>query len=44
MLDQRITRGLFIFACVNSVMNPIVYGFFNLRKNKSRRCQQVSRP
>lgn len=40
-LDERIQRSLFIFACVNSVMNPIVYGFFNLRKKTARRSQQV---
>ena len=31
-MDQRIQNSLFIFACTNSVMDPIVYGFFNLRK------------
>ena len=33
-MDQRIQNSLFIFACTNSVMDPIVYGFFNLRKAK----------
>ncbi|XP_011498625.1 PREDICTED: gonadotropin-releasing hormone II receptor isoform X2 [Ceratosolen solmsi marchali] len=31
-VDLRIQRGLFIFACTNSCMNPIVYGAFNIRK------------
>ena len=35
-VDQRVQNSLFIFACTNSVMDPIVYGFFNLRKNKAR--------
>ncbi len=34
-LDQRVHNFLFIFACTNSVMDPIVYGFFNLRKSAS---------
>ena len=33
-LDPRIEKTLYIFACTNSVMDPIVYGFFNLRKSK----------
>ena len=33
-MDQRVQKALFIFACTNSVMDPIVYGFFNLRKAK----------
>lgn len=33
-VDLRIQNALFIFACTNSVMDPIVYGFFNLRNNK----------
>ena len=36
LMDQRIHNSLFIFACTNSVMDPIVYGFFNLRKAKAR--------
>ncbi|XP_044019876.1 gonadotropin-releasing hormone II receptor isoform X1 [Aphidius gifuensis] len=31
-VDQRIQKGLFLFACTNSCMNPIVYGLFNIRK------------
>ncbi|XP_054016772.1 adipokinetic hormone/corazonin-related peptide receptor variant I isoform X2 [Hylaeus anthracinus] len=34
-VDQRIQRGLFLFASTNSCMNPIVYGAFNIRdRNK----------
>lgn len=34
-VDQRIQKGLFLFACTNSCMNPIVYGAFNIRdRNK----------
>ncbi|XP_008556953.1 adipokinetic hormone/corazonin-related peptide receptor variant I [Microplitis demolitor] len=32
-LDQKIQKGLFLFACTNSCMNPIVYGAFNIRRN-----------
>ncbi|KAL5284698.1 GNRHR family protein [Megaselia abdita] len=28
-VDQRIQRVLFLFACTNSCMNPIVYGIFH---------------
>ena len=28
-------RSLYIFACANSFMNPLVYGFFNLRQSRS---------
>ncbi|XP_059486559.1 adipokinetic hormone/corazonin-related peptide receptor variant I-like isoform X2 [Neocloeon triangulifer] len=38
-LDQRIQKGLFLFAVTNSCMNPIVYGAFNIRV---RRAAQVS--
>ena len=34
-LDPRIEKTLYIFACTNSVMDPIVYGFFNLRKSQN---------
>ncbi|GLV40451.1 Adipokinetic hormone receptor [Carabus blaptoides fortunei] len=30
-VDQRIQKALFLFACTNSCMNPIVYGAFNIR-------------
>ncbi|XP_018328749.1 gonadotropin-releasing hormone II receptor [Agrilus planipennis] len=38
-VDQRIQKGLFLFACTNSCMNPIVYGAFNIRTR--RRSEQV---
>ena len=31
-IDMRVEKFLYIFACANSVMDPIVYGYFNLRK------------
>lgn len=31
-VDQRIQKGLFLFACTNSCMNPIVYGAYNIRR------------
>jgi gonadotropin-releasing hormone receptor len=41
-LDQKIQKGLYIFACTNSVMDPIVYGYFNLRKsNRNNRNQDT---
>ncbi|XP_077299395.1 adipokinetic hormone receptor isoform X2 [Arctopsyche grandis] len=30
-VDMRVRRGLFLFACTNSCMNPIVYGAYNVR-------------
>ena len=30
-LDSRLQQILYIFACTNSVADPFVYGFFNLR-------------
>ncbi|XP_075149297.1 adipokinetic hormone receptor isoform X2 [Haematobia irritans] len=30
-VNPLVTKGLFIFACTNSCMNPIVYGVFNIR-------------
>ncbi|KAG8326942.1 hypothetical protein J6590_029696 [Homalodisca vitripennis] len=33
-LDQRVQKGLFLFACTNSCMNPIVYGVFNIRTRR----------
>lgn len=29
-LDPRVLSSLFLFACTNSCMNPIVYGLFNI--------------
>jgi len=36
MVDQRVQKGLFLFACTNSCMNPIVYGYFNYRSRRGR--------
>ncbi|XP_033218326.1 gonadotropin-releasing hormone II receptor [Belonocnema kinseyi] len=33
-VDQKVQRALFLFACTNSCMNPIVYGAFNIRNKK----------
>ncbi|CAH0550375.1 unnamed protein product [Brassicogethes aeneus] len=33
-VDQRVQKGLFLFACTNSCMNPIVYGAFNIRARR----------
>ncbi|XP_023310187.1 gonadotropin-releasing hormone II receptor [Anoplophora glabripennis] len=33
-VDERIQKGLFLFACTNSCMNPIVYGVFNIRARR----------
>lgn len=30
-VDHRIQKALFIFASGNSLMNPVVYGIFNVR-------------
>ncbi|XP_063982513.1 adipokinetic hormone/corazonin-related peptide receptor variant I isoform X3 [Diachasmimorpha longicaudata] len=35
-VDQRVQRALFLFACTNSCMNPIVYGAFNIRTNAKK--------
>lgn len=34
-VDQRVQKALFLFACTNSSINPIVYGAFNIRKPKN---------
>ncbi|KAL2712038.1 adipokinetic hormone/corazonin-related peptide receptor variant I-like isoform X1 [Vespula squamosa] len=39
-VDQRIQKGLFLFACTNSCMNPIVYGIFNIRDRKKSTTSQ----
>ncbi|XP_058454971.1 adipokinetic hormone/corazonin-related peptide receptor variant I-like isoform X2 [Malaya genurostris] len=36
-VDQRIQKGLFLFACTNSCMNPIVYGIYNIKIRKNRK-------
>lgn len=35
-VDQRVQKCLFLFACTNSCMNPIVYGVYNIRKKIER--------
>lgn len=30
-------KALYLFACTNSCMNPIVYGAFNLKRNRTER-------
>ncbi|XP_026464479.1 uncharacterized protein LOC113367064 [Ctenocephalides felis] len=35
-VDQRIQRGLFLFACANSCANPIVYGAYNIRAKRQQ--------
>lgn len=35
-VDQRVQKGLFLFACTNSCMNPIVYGVYNIKLRKGR--------
>jgi hypothetical protein len=48
-VDQRVQKGLFLFACTNSCMNHIVYGYFNFRSRRGsgyevrgvRMCQQM---
>ncbi|XP_014469329.1 PREDICTED: gonadotropin-releasing hormone II receptor isoform X2 [Dinoponera quadriceps] len=31
-VDLRLQKALFLFACTNSCMNPIIYGIFNIRQ------------
>lgn len=35
--DLVLQKSLYLFACTNSCMNPIVYGVFNLKRNKTDR-------
>ncbi|CRK87306.1 CLUMA_CG001108, isoform A [Clunio marinus] len=35
--DILLQKSLYLFACTNSCMNPIVYGVFNLKRNKTDR-------
>ncbi|XP_062545033.1 adipokinetic hormone/corazonin-related peptide receptor variant I-like isoform X2 [Armigeres subalbatus] len=36
-VDQRVQKGLFLFACTNSCMNPIVYGIYNVKLRKKKK-------
>ena len=40
--DFKFKRLLYIFACANSFMNPLVYGFFNLRQSRQSPNTRVS--
>lgn len=42
-VDQRIQKGLFLFAVTNSCMNPIVYGAFNIRGREQNYNKSVNR-
>ena len=42
-LDSRLQQILYIFACTNSVADPFVYGFFNLRLANSTESSQHPR-
>jgi len=43
LIDMRVEKFLYIFACANSVMDPIVYGYFNLRKRPPKKAQNLTR-
>ncbi|XP_014614729.1 PREDICTED: gonadotropin-releasing hormone II receptor-like isoform X1 [Polistes canadensis] len=43
-VDQRVQKGLFLFACTNSCMNPIVYGVFNIRDKKKGTTSLTNNP
>ena len=36
-VDSRVQKGLFLFASANSCMNPLVYGFYNIRRKRERK-------
>ncbi|XP_046398652.1 adipokinetic hormone/corazonin-related peptide receptor variant I-like isoform X2 [Ischnura elegans] len=36
-VDQKIQRVFFVFACTNSAVNPMVYGFFNFSRQSKRK-------
>ncbi|CAL8069182.1 unnamed protein product [Orchesella dallaii] len=42
LVDQRIQKGLFLFASTNSTVNPIVYGVFNMKSIFGRNTTQSS--
>jgi len=41
-VDQRIQKVLFLFACTNSCMNPIVYGLYNIPRRASDKNLRMS--
>ncbi|ODM93483.1 Gonadotropin-releasing hormone II receptor [Orchesella cincta] len=40
-VDQKIQKGLFLFACTNSCFNPVIYGFYHFLPR--RNSQNISR-
>lgn len=42
-VDQRIQKGLFLFACTNSCVNPLIYGLFHFRPRKNSSSTNVQR-
>ncbi|ODM93171.1 Gonadotropin-releasing hormone II receptor [Orchesella cincta] len=34
-VDPRVQKALFMFACVNSCVNPLIYGLFHFRRNNT---------
>ncbi|OXA64610.1 gonadotropin-releasing hormone receptor isoform X2 [Folsomia candida] len=39
MVDHRIQKGLFLFACANSCLNPLIYGLFHIRSHQRRKSE-----
>lgn len=42
-VDQRVQKGLFLFASTNSTVNPIVYGLFHVKAMCGRVGQRRAR-
>jgi len=44
LVDQRVQKVLFLFACTNSCVNPLIYGYFHFRpvRGNSRRHMESS--
>lgn len=40
-VDQRTQKALWLFACTNSCMNPIVYGLFNIPRRASDKVSTI---
>ena len=41
-IDMRVEKALYLFACSNAVMDPFVYGYFNLwRSSRKPKKSQV---
>ncbi|XP_011136225.2 gonadotropin-releasing hormone receptor isoform X1 [Harpegnathos saltator] len=38
-VDVRIQKALFLFACTNSCINPMIYGIFNIRQKSKTNLQ-----